>query len=188
VAETVHQTDSPATLVGPGLELRPFREADISETYLGWLNGDVSRYVEFRQRGEQTPEMALEFVRSFYADQEKYMWGILPADAKHFAGTITLYNIDRIHGYGVLGLLVGDKNYWGGDTARHAVETLIAHAFGPLGLRRIKGGSYSVNLAMNFLYKRLGFRREGTQKLAYKFEGRFIDGFDWALLADDWKQ
>ena len=65
---------------------------------------------------------------------------------------------------------------------------LTSQSVPPLELRRLAGGTYAPHHGMNFLYKRLGFRREGSQKQAFRFEETYIDGYRWAILADEWNK
>jgi RimJ/RimL family protein N-acetyltransferase len=176
------------TLTGPHFTLVPFEEAHITPRYLGWLNDpEVNRYLEVRFV-EQTRDTALEFVRSF-RNADKFMWGIYPTGSKEPVGTATLYDLKRKHGSCELGLLIGEKSHWGRRTAVEVIGMLARHAFGPLGLRRMTGGTYAEHHGMNFIYSLLGFRREGTLKSAHLLKpGTYVDGYRWAILADEWRQ
>ena len=116
------------------------------------------------------------------------MWGIHPKETQKLIGTITLYNIDRKHGSCYFGILIGDRAYWGTGASTEAIRLVTDFAFGPLGLRRVTAGTYAPNHGIHFVMKRLGFRREGTLKQAYVMSpGVFVDGYMWALLADEWQ-
>jgi RimJ/RimL family protein N-acetyltransferase len=178
----------PTTLTGAGFSLIPFREEHISPAYLGWLNDpEVNRYLEVRHV-RQTRETAAAFVRSFDGDVEKYMWGIYPEGRKEPVGTATLYHVDRRHGSVELGLLIGDKSYWGKHTASAVIGLVAGFAFGPLGLRRMTGGTYAPHHGMNFIYKLLGFRQEGKMIKALELTpGVYVDGYRWGILAEEWR-
>lgn len=179
---------TPRTIADAGFTLRPFREEHISDRYIGWLNDpEVNQFLEVRFVA-QTRETTREFVRSFYAGTEKYMWGIYPAGHDEPIGTTTLYAIDRRHGCVELGLLIGEKDYRGKHTATSVIKLVAGFAFGPLGLRRMTGGTYAPNHGMNFIYGLLGFRREGTQLKAWQTTpGVYVDGYRWGVLADEWR-
>lgn len=175
-------------LKGGRFTLRPFTEEDISDRYIGWLNDpEVNRFLEVRFV-RQTYETALEFVRSFYGEVEKYMWGIYPNDAAGPIGTTTLHEIRRNHGTGEIGLMIGEAEYWGKGASNEAKELVLEFAFETLGLRRATGGCYASNHGMNFTFKRLGFTFEGKQRAAwYVSPGTYVDGFRWGILADEWR-
>ncbi len=183
------QAPGAAVLAGRNYTLKPFTDTDITDTYLGWLNDpEVNRYLELRF-ARQTREMATSYVRSFYGGgEEKYMWGITPNGQAHPVGTITLAFINRVHQTGEIGLMIGNRDYWGRGASTEALQLLCEFAFDRVGLRRLVAGTYAPNRGMNFTYKQLGFTMEGRLRSAFFLEpDSYTDGFRWALLKDEWK-
>jgi ribosomal-protein-alanine N-acetyltransferase len=179
--------DRAVILQGPTLTLRPFTLADVCDRYLGWLSDpDVTKFLEVRHV-RQTRESAEAFVASFSGPVEKYMWGIHAGDAG-MIGTTTLYDINRIHGLSELGLMIGEKAFWGHGVSAETVHLVAGFSFDTLGLRRLTGGSYARNHGMNFTYRRLGFTLEGRlRKACVVSPGEFVDCYRWGLLADEWR-
>ena len=175
-------------LVGSLFSLIPFKEEHISDRYIGWLNDpEVNRFLEIRYV-RQTYDTVLEYVRSFSDSSEKFMWGIYPEGSKDLIGTATLYIIYRQHGMCGIGLMIGDRNFWGGAASTGAIELMAEYAFETLGLRRMHAETYASNLGMNFTFKRMGFALEGRLKKAYSFSpGNYTDAYQWGLLAEDWR-
>lgn len=165
-----------------------FQEEHISDRYIGWLNDpQVNRFLEVRHV-HQTYDTVLAYVRSFHGDAEKYMWGIYPNNITDLIGTATLYDINRHHGYGEIGLMIGEKDYWGKGASTEAIELIAQFAFETLELRRLTGGSYASNRGMNFTYKMLGFTREGILRKAHMLSpGVYVDGYRWGILVDEWR-
>lgn len=175
-------------LMGPRFSLIPFKEEHISDRYLGWLNDpEVNRFLEVRFV-QQTYETALEYIRSFYGGAEKYLWGIYVKGSNELIGTATLYDINRYHGLGEIGLMIGERGYWGKGASTEAIKLIIQFAFETLGLRRLSGGSYAVNHGMNFTYKRVGFTCEGRLRKAYLLSpGTYVGGYRWGILVEEWR-
>ena len=178
----------PETLAGAQCQLRPFKEEQISERYIHWLNDpEVNQFLEVRLV-HQTRETALAYVRSFYGATEKYIWGIYPSDGQDLIGTATLHHINRHHGFVENGLLIGEKRYWGKGISEEAMALMVQYAFQTLGLRRVIGGTYATNYGMNFTYKRLGFTCEGRSRQAFVVgPGVYVDAYHWGMLAEDWQ-
>ncbi len=176
------------TLVGSKFGLIPFKEEHISERYIGWLNDpEVNRFLEVRFV-HQTYETVVAYVRSFYGETEKYMWGIYPNGINDPIGTATLYDIDRNHRRGEIGLMIGEKSYWGKGASDEVMELIARFAFETLGLHRLTGGSYATNYGMNFTFKRLGFTLEGKMREACVLSsGTYVDAYRWGILAKEWK-
>lgn len=176
-------------LEGFQFRLRPFREEQVSDRYIGWLNDpEVTRFLEIRFV-RQNNATASSYVRSFYSGVEKYMWGIYPNHHEEMIGTITLHHVNLIHGTAEVGLLIGEKCYWGKDASTEAMNLLAQFAFETIGLRRLTGGTYATNHGMNFTFKRLGFRHEGTLRRAYLVDNdKYVDGYRWGILSEEWKR
>ncbi len=168
--------------------MRPFQEEDISDRYLGWLNDpEVNRYLDVRFV-PQTYETVLPYVRSFYSNSERYFWGIHSNDDTAIIGTATLVNIQREHGTAGLGLMIGQRDYWGSGASAEAIELITGFAFDTLGLRRIGAETRAPNHGMNFTFKRLGFTLEGKRRQAFYIPpGEYVDQYSWGILADEWR-
>lgn len=181
-------------LEGENFQLIPLTEEHISEKYLRWLNdSEINQFLEVRFV-RQTRDTIRNYISSFYQDTEsnpsKYIWGIYTKEGDHHSlvGTATLSQINLNHGSAEIGLLVGEKEYWGKNASVQALALVIKFAFETLKLRRLTGGSYAPNHGMNFTFKRLGFRNEA--KLVQAFcvgKNTYVDGYRWALLKEEWK-
>lgn len=184
----VHMTERERVLSGSSVNLFPFKEEHVTDRYVGWLNDpEVNRFLEVHFV-QQTPDTALAYVRSFYGETQKYMWGICPKDVGDPIGTATLSLINRYHGSAGLGLLIGEKRYWGKGVSSEVIELIEAFAFRTLGLRRLTGICYAPNHGMNFTFKRLGFTLEGRLRQALLLSpGKYVDGHYWGILAEEWE-
>lgn len=76
--------------------------------------------------------------------------------------------------------------------AGRGIATMVAHdavanAFGRLGLRRVQAGCFADNVASWRVMEKLGMRREqhGIRD-SFHAELGWIDGFTYAILAEEW--
>jgi RimJ/RimL family protein N-acetyltransferase len=70
---------------------------------------------------------------------------------------------------------------------REAVAALLAICFDDLGLRRVTAGCFAVNEPSWRLMESLGMRREAhTVRDGLHRDHGWMDGFEYALLADEW--
>ena len=84
--------------------------------------------------------------------------------------------------------MIGETEYWGKGASKEAIVLVAGFAFECLGLRRLTAGTYSLNHGMNFTFKQLRFELEGKlRKAHFTSPGKFMGGFRWAVLAEDWK-
>ena len=111
---------------------------------------------------------------------------------------IVLREESRLIGMARLGGVLGGKReghlgywiarpYWGHGYASEAASRLCRLAFGPLRLRRLATEVLPSNRRSIAVLERLGFRREGVERQAYRFGARWVDAFRFGLLADEFR-
>ena len=81
-----------------------------------------------------------------------------------------------------------DPAHGGQGYATEAVDALIRLCFEELGLRRVHANCFSDNVASWRLMERLGMRREvhAVQESLHRTRG-WLDGYGYALLAEEWR-
>lgn len=78
--------------------------------------------------------------------------------------------------------------YAGQGYATEAVEELMRICFEDLGLRRVIANTFADNVPSWRLMERVGMRREThTVKESLHRSGAWLDGFSYALLAEEWR-
>lgn len=80
-----------------------------------------------------------------------------------------------------------DPAFMGHGYATEAIRAVIDVCFGPWGLRRVHAGCFAENEPSWRLMERLGMRREEfSRKTALHRSGKWLDGMNYALLAEEW--
>ncbi len=162
-------------LTSSRLSLIPFKEEHISDDYIKWLNDpEVNRFLEVRFV-HQTYETVLTYLRSFYGDTEKYMWGICPNDITRLIGTATLSNINHHHRLGVIGLMIGEKEYWGKGYGTETIKLVVGYAFRSLNLHKVTAGAVADNQGSVKAFQKAGFEIEGRAKSHSFCDGVYRD-------------
>jgi RimJ/RimL family protein N-acetyltransferase len=81
-----------------------------------------------------------------------------------------------------------DPAYAGQGLATEACEALVRICFETLGLRRLTANCFADNERSWRLMERLGMRREvHTVRESLHRSGLWLDGYGYALLADEWR-
>jgi len=128
---------------------------DITDEYIFWLNNPVvNEFLEVRHK-VQTIETVSDFLKSFYDQEEKYIWGIYH-DIK-MIGTVTLYDLNREEKNVEIGLMIGDTDYWGKLASDSAYKFALGFAFKELDMESATGCCYDDNLGIIFTFKKFGF-------------------------------
>jgi len=88
---------------------------------------------------------------------------------------------------GLLGYLV-DPAYAGRGIATAVTTALLDLAFGELGLRRVTAGCFADNVASWRVMEKAGMRREqhGVRDSFHADHG-WVDGYTYAILAEEWR-
>jgi RimJ/RimL family protein N-acetyltransferase len=82
-----------------------------------------------------------------------------------------------------------DPAHSGHGYATEAVDDLLRMGFEELGIRRIVAYCFADNEASWRLMERVGMRREmHTRSDSLHRSGRWLDGYGYAILADDWRR
>lgn len=153
------------------VELFLLEEADVSPAYVGWLNDPlVNRFLESRFAFHDEASTRA-FVGACLADANVLLLGIRNRmlDGRH-VGNIKLGPVDRRHGLGEIGVLIGDREAWGSGIATSAISLLCGIAVQQVGLRKLTAGCYASNVGSERAFLKAGFSIEGRRQRHFLFE------------------
>ncbi|MET0311562.1 MAG: GNAT family protein [Burkholderiaceae bacterium] len=155
------------------LELFVLEPSDVGPDYVGWLNDPrVNRYLESRFAVHAEQDVR-EFVAAQLAAGDSLFLGIRStALGGRHVGNIKLAPIDRRHGLGEVGILVGEPQAWGRGIASGAIAQLAAIAREELGLRKLTAGCYASNEGSSRAFAKAGFAIEGRRPAHFVLDGR----------------
>jgi RimJ/RimL family protein N-acetyltransferase len=119
-------------------------------------------------------------------DSVWYAIDVERAGETRLIGTCCLLGFDWPSRLAELRVRIGDRSAWGQGFGREAVALLLSYGFKDLGLERIWLRVYSGNQRALRLYRRLGFREEGTLRQAAVVAGNREDVVLMGLLRSEW--
>ena len=102
-----------------------------------------------------------------------------------FIGTLKAGHIDWYSRIADIGVMIGDKNYWGRGLAKDAIYTLGKFLFAEITIRKIVCGSMAINATMIATFKQLGFQQEACFRDQDRFEGGFCDHIHLGCFASE---
>lgn len=164
------------------LSLRTLTAADITDTYIGWLNDpEINAFLEVRL-STQTLDSTRAFVASLNDSSDSLMLGIfLKKDGGHI-GNIKLGPVDPYHRRGDIGLFIGKRDCWGMGIATEAIRVLSEHGLGEMKLHKICAGCYAENTGSVRAFLKAGFVEEGRRRLHWLCEGAWQDDIELARI------
>ncbi|MFM9879528.1 MAG: GNAT family N-acetyltransferase [Burkholderiaceae bacterium] len=155
------------------LELFVLTPAHVGEAYVAWLNDPaVNRYLESRF-ARHTQASVQVFVDSMLASADHLFLGIrsLALGGRH-VGNIKLGPIDRRHGLGEVGIMLGDTQAWGLGIASAAIAQLALIARDQLQLRKLSAGCYASNQGSARAFVKAGFAVEAQRPQHFLIDGQ----------------
>lgn len=152
----------------------------IAPEYLGWLqDSNVVRYIGRDEllEGVSFPQIE-DYVKQLWANRNCWFLAIYHSESGVFIGTakINFFNErGRRNGLADVGMMIGEKDFWGQGLATDVLRTLSRFAFNELGARKLSAGAMSLNGAMINAFLRVGFTKEGCLRQHSWVEGGFCD-------------
>ncbi|MBI5716563.1 MAG: GNAT family N-acetyltransferase [Burkholderiales bacterium] len=183
-------TPLPPLLQGRRVRLRPFTAADITDTYLAWLNDpEVVRYSNQRFV-RHTRESCERYFASFDGPAGSANLFVSLRVAKPDAsergeipvGTLTAYR-SLPHGTADVGILLGERAVWGQGIGLEAWRLLTDWLLTTPGLRKLTAGTLACNRAMLTVAERSGMQREGVRRAQEMIDGVPTDIVQFARFA-----
>jgi len=161
-------------LQGPRVRLRPFTAADITEAYIGWLNHpEVVRYSNQRFV-QHTRESCERYLASFAGSANLFvsLRVALPEQegSELAVGTLTAYR-SLPHGTADIGILLGERAWWGKGIGLEAWRLLSDWLLGTPGLRKLTAGTLACNRSMLAVAERSGMQREAVRRAQELVDG-----------------
>lgn len=172
-------------LHGDKVVLRPMRESDIGRQHE--FNQDLELYLLDSAYPQVSP---LERAHAFYANRTTDDPNLAPfaieADGKYI-GHCALRDLQNRHGNLELGIMIGDRDYWGRGYGRDVVRVLLAYGFRGLGARRIALTTQAKNERAIRCYLACGFVEEGRPRQVVWIDGAYTDLVEMSILRHEWQ-
>ncbi len=86
-----------------------------------------------------------------------------------------------------IGIVIGEKSYWGKGYGPAAFALLLEFCFGELNLHRVYLRVYDFNQRGIKAYQKLGFKEEGRLREAFYREGEYHDVIFMGILKREWQ-
>lgn len=176
-------------LIGERIKLVPTKREYV-EFYLKWINDpEITQYlVMFRP---MTKEMEENWYDNLTTRENDFLFAIvIPINIKEekLIGNCGIHQVNWKDRIGLLGIMIGEKDYWGKGYGTDAVGLLLDYGFNTLNLNRIELLVHDFNERAIKCYEKLGFVKEGSKRQAVFINGDYHDTFIMGMLSQEWKK
>ena len=128
-----------------------------------------------------------DWIRKTCANPDEIHWAIY-ADGNHI-GCISLMSIDRLHSKAELGIVIGDRHYWGKGIGTVAEMLVVEWAFSNCvagGLHKVTARVLGGNEISKKALKTVGFIDAGIHRQDHWARGRWFDVWFGDILQAEW--
>lgn len=161
--------------------LRPFKDGD-AELWQVWdVDPEVQAHMPEPVNEPQDISEQLEYIKECEDEEDGYYWSIDTKDGTTI-GTVALTDINDYHKLAELGVVIGDKNFWGKGAASEVVAAVVQYAFTNLGIVRISAEAEAGNIGVQKVLERAGFEQDGVFKSARVKNGERIDVHHYGII------
>ena len=178
-------------LEGELVILRPAIAADAPALRAGMGDPETARLTgAVHSDGEdfttKWPIAELEAVYSrWLTADDRIVWAIIERSTGAVVGESVLNDLDAAN------LSCGFRIWISGARDRglgtEATRLTMRHAFEDQRLNRVGLEVFDFNPRARRVYEKVGFVREGTRREALRYNGRWVDAHDMAILAREWR-
>lgn len=166
------------------IRIRKFNEQDIPYK-IEWVN-DPSNNQYLHYNLPLTLEGTKKWYENIQARTDRYDATILYNDNP--VGLIGLLNIDRMHSKAEYYILLGEKSMKGQGIAKEATKMILEKAFQDENLNRVFLYTEVLNVPAQNLFKRAGFKMEGTLREDIYRDCEFHDRYIMSVLKKDYER
>jgi len=171
-------------LVGERCYLSPCSVDDATK----WAEWDNDLEVTIPLGDEAYTPMSLEKEREALADASKrqsHVFDIVDNASDTLIGRCMLFSVNQVDRNAMLGICIGEKEYWSKGFGADAIRLLLDYAFNLLNLNSIMLGTFAFNQRAIACYKKVGFKEIGRRRQARIISGQKFDCVLMDILAEE---
>ena len=171
----------------PRLRLRPVAATDLPDLLKVNSDDQVTQFLPYASWTKLEDAQAwLQRMDTLAESGESRQLVIVRNDDAAVMGTVLLFRYEEGSARLEIGYVLGSA-HWRQGYAREALAAVLAHAFGPMAIRRIEAQVNTANIASNALLIALGFQHEGLLRQRWVDKGAARDVHFYGCLASEWK-
>jgi RimJ/RimL family protein N-acetyltransferase len=157
------------------LILKHLNSKNFNKNYLNWLTDKVTnKFLECRFQ-----KYSLGDIKDFILKSNKrdncILLGIFYKKKKIHIGNIKIDNINKFHSKAEIGILIGEKKYWGMGLATEAIVAVTRLCFDRLNINNLFAGCYENNKGSYKAFIKAGWKKNCTIKNYWMYKNKQIN-------------
>lgn len=175
----IHKNQNFTDIVGSAVSIKPFECANIqAEEYISWLRDEevllTLNLTSYLKKPVDVEEVE-KYCRTLLESESNIFCAIYERQTNLFIGTCKIGDIDEFAGVADIGIMIGEKRFWGKGFGVETMSLLSGYAFNKINLRKLTGGAMASNKPMLSIFDRLGFVKEGVRREQDRVGSAYVD-------------
>jgi len=173
-------------LIGKICYLSPCSQGEAEK----WTEWDNDLEIAIPLGDEAYTPYTLEKMREILSEvskQQSHIFSIVDLETDLIMGRCLLFNIDQVNRKAMLGIVIGEKEYWGRGYGQGAIKLLLDYGFNLLNLNSIMLGTFSFNERAQTCFKKAGFKEIGRRREARIIGEKVFDVILMDLLSSEFE-
>lgn len=141
--------------------IRPFVKSDAELWQIWDIDPEIQAFMPEPFNETQNIEEQYKYIEECESDEEGFYWSVETLNGVTL-GTAALTEFNKYHGVANLGIVIGNKKYWGKGVATEVISTLVNYAFAHLNIFSISAEVEEGNIAMMKCLEKAGFKQDGV--------------------------
>ena len=171
-------------LKGEKVDLCPVTQEDVGILKKGYNDPDVrdAMFMYFPLTDQDTENK----IEAMLKEEKAINLMIIDKETKKTVGHTALVHPDWVSGMVTFYIVLLDKDAWGKGLGTEATQLIVDYGFNMLNLNRIQLHVNAENEAAKTVYKKIGFKHEGTLRQAMYKNNKYYDFWLMSILADEY--
>lgn len=156
--------------------LRAYREEDIPKATAFVNDEELKKLLVTNIPFPMTLWEEEEWIKSQKSNQDgSYNFAIEDIETKKYIGGCGIQEVNWLSRVATVGIMIGDKEYWGKGYGTDAMKVLMNFIFNKMNIRKIRLSTFSFNMRARKSYEKCGFEVEGILKDEIFKDGKYYD-------------
>jgi [ribosomal protein S5]-alanine N-acetyltransferase len=168
--------------------LRELRETDLDGHWYSWFNdSEVTKYQNKKifPNNREKQKIYYETIKNSTSD---VVFAIIEKKSNTHIGNVGLHHIDWVHRSAELGIVIGEKDFWGKGFGKKAWKLITEYGFMTLNLHRIYAIVMTDNISSVKSAEASGFKKEGTIREVFYKNGKYLNIYYYNITREDFNR
>ncbi len=144
-------------LTGQKVVLREKRLSDAADDYAWRTDPELARFDAASPLKLSFKEFTLYYIEQLRSLKEDRRWFAVDSQGGKHIGNCMYYDVDKNRKQAKIGVIIGDREYWGKGYGTDVVMTLVAHIFEDMNLERVYLDTLDWNARAQRCFQKCGF-------------------------------